>query len=141
SPPFGGGRSTPSRRAFERPIAIACFGDRAPCLPSRTWWISSRTNSPACVDADFPSAFLRRARSRVFFSGMASLPPLGSLAWAARTFVRRVRLARRARAEPMHVRGPGAEPPRTRAAAGSAADQELRRGEKEQPERGEQRAA
>jgi hypothetical protein len=33
---FGAGRFTPERRAFERPIAIACFVDRAPCLPSRT---------------------------------------------------------------------------------------------------------
>jgi hypothetical protein len=32
----GGGSSTPARRAFERPIAIACFVERAPCLPSRT---------------------------------------------------------------------------------------------------------
>jgi hypothetical protein len=31
----GGGRLTPDRRAFESPIAIACFVDRAPCLPSR----------------------------------------------------------------------------------------------------------
>ena len=29
--------STPARRAFERPMAIACLCDRAPCLPSRTW--------------------------------------------------------------------------------------------------------
>lgn len=35
--PFsGGGSPTPARRALERPIAIACFVDRAPCLPSRT---------------------------------------------------------------------------------------------------------
>jgi hypothetical protein len=33
--PFEGGKSTPARRAFESPIAIACFVDRAPCLPSR----------------------------------------------------------------------------------------------------------
>ena len=34
---FGGrGIFTPARRAFERPIATACCGDRAPCLPSRT---------------------------------------------------------------------------------------------------------
>jgi len=34
--PFRGGCSfTPERRAFERPIAIACSGERAPCLPSR----------------------------------------------------------------------------------------------------------
>ena len=26
-----------ARRALERPIAIACSGDRAPCFPSRTW--------------------------------------------------------------------------------------------------------
>jgi hypothetical protein len=32
----GAGRWTPARRAFERPIAIACFVDRAPCFPSRT---------------------------------------------------------------------------------------------------------
>src|SRR2546423_1404798 len=46
-PFFGGGKSTPARRAFERPIAIACLAERAPCLPSRTCSISSRTNSPA----------------------------------------------------------------------------------------------
>ena len=34
--PFLGGFSfTPARRAFERPIAIACWVERAPCLPSR----------------------------------------------------------------------------------------------------------
>jgi hypothetical protein len=31
----GGGSFTPARRAFESPMAIACFADRAPCLPSR----------------------------------------------------------------------------------------------------------
>src|SRR5689334_23369049 len=45
--PGEGGRSTPARRAFDRPIAIACFVERAPCLPSRMCSISSRTNSPA----------------------------------------------------------------------------------------------
>src|SRR5439155_27038594 len=36
--PFGGGGSfTPARRAFDRPIAMACCGERAPCFPSRTW--------------------------------------------------------------------------------------------------------
>jgi hypothetical protein len=46
--PFWGGFSlTPARRALERPIAIACLVERAPCFPSRTWCISSRTNSPA----------------------------------------------------------------------------------------------
>jgi hypothetical protein len=34
--PVGGRRSfTPARRAFDRPIAMACFVDRAPCFPSR----------------------------------------------------------------------------------------------------------
>ena len=32
----GRGRLTPARLAFDRPIAIACFADRAPCSPSRT---------------------------------------------------------------------------------------------------------
>jgi hypothetical protein len=35
---LAGGRPsfTPERRAFDSPMAIACFVDRAPCLPSRT---------------------------------------------------------------------------------------------------------
>jgi hypothetical protein len=70
--PFAGIR-TPARRAFDKPMAIACFVLRAPCFPSRTWWISSRTNSPACVDGDLPSALSRRARSSVSFSGIAHL--------------------------------------------------------------------
>ena len=32
---------TPARRAFDSPIAIACFVERAPCLPSRMCSISS----------------------------------------------------------------------------------------------------
>ena len=69
--PAGGLPSlTPARRAFDRPMAIACFVDRAPCLPSLTCSISSRTNSPACVDAAFPWRLSRRARSSVAFSGM-----------------------------------------------------------------------
>jgi hypothetical protein len=43
----GGGNFTPARRAFDNPIAIACFVERAPCLPSRMCSISSCTNSPA----------------------------------------------------------------------------------------------
>ena len=35
-----GGRSTPARRAFDNPIAIACFVERAPCFPSRICSIS-----------------------------------------------------------------------------------------------------
>jgi hypothetical protein len=35
--PLGaGGNLTPALRALERPIAMACFGEAAPCLPSRT---------------------------------------------------------------------------------------------------------
>ena len=46
-PRFGGGNFTPARRALDRPMAIACSGDRAPCSPFRMCSISSRTNSPA----------------------------------------------------------------------------------------------
>src|SRR5882724_1302898 len=35
SPFLGGGSFTPARRAFDKPIAIACLVERAPCLPSR----------------------------------------------------------------------------------------------------------
>jgi hypothetical protein len=35
-PATGGGSFTPERRAFDSPIAIACFVERAPCFPSRT---------------------------------------------------------------------------------------------------------
>ena len=69
-PFFGGGNFTPARRAFERPIAIACLADRAPCLPSRMCSISSRTNSPAWVEGDFPSRSSSRARSIVSSSGI-----------------------------------------------------------------------
>src|SRR6266581_7596431 len=55
APSLGGGNFTPARRAFDRPMAMACFVDRAPCLPSRIWSISSRTNSPAWVLGDLPS--------------------------------------------------------------------------------------
>jgi hypothetical protein len=69
-PAFGAFSFTPARRAFESPIAIACFVDRAPCLPSRMWSISSLTNSPAWVDGALPSRFARLARFKVFCSGM-----------------------------------------------------------------------
>jgi hypothetical protein len=69
--PFsGGGSLTPARRPFESPIAIACFVERAPCLPSQICSISSRTNSPACVVGAFPSRASFRARSIVLFSGI-----------------------------------------------------------------------
>jgi hypothetical protein len=35
-PRRGAGSGTPARRALDSPIAIVCFGDREPCLPSRT---------------------------------------------------------------------------------------------------------
>jgi len=65
------GTFTPARRAFDRPMAMACLLDRAPCLPSRTWCISSWMNSPAWVDGDFPSRLSRRARAIVAFSGIS----------------------------------------------------------------------
>ena len=70
SPGFGGANFTPARRALESPMAIACFVERAPCFPARISSISSRTNSPACVEADFPSRSSRRARSMVCFLDM-----------------------------------------------------------------------
>ena len=69
-PAFGAGRSTPARRAFDNPMAIACLVERAPCLPSRTCSISSRTNSPACVLGALPSALSCCARLLVRSSGI-----------------------------------------------------------------------
>src|ERR1051326_7332727 len=46
-PFLGGANLTPARRALDRPMAMACLVERAPCLPSRMCSISSRTNSPA----------------------------------------------------------------------------------------------
>jgi hypothetical protein len=34
-PALGAPNFTPARRAFDKPIAIACCGDLAPCFPSR----------------------------------------------------------------------------------------------------------
>jgi hypothetical protein len=70
----GADNFTPARRAFERPMAIACFVERAPCLPSRMWCISSRTNSPAWVVGALPARLSRRARSMVAFSGIPGPP-------------------------------------------------------------------
>src|SRR5687768_11289229 len=72
SPFLGGGKSTPARRACERPMAMACLVERAPCLPFRMSWITSRTNSPACVLGALPSRLSWRALSIVFLSGMAA---------------------------------------------------------------------
>ena len=75
APARGGFSLTPERRAFDRPMAIACFVDRAPCFPSRMCSISSRTNSPACVLGDLP---LRFACGPVRRSCVpASFPPSG----------------------------------------------------------------
>src|SRR5262245_28616767 len=68
-PLLGGERPTPARRAFERPIAMACCGDLAPCTPRRTLWISSRTNSPACVVGAFPARLSLLAFSMVRLPG------------------------------------------------------------------------
>jgi hypothetical protein len=77
SAPLGAGSFTPARLAFERPMAIACLVERAPCLSSRMCSISSRTNSPACVDGAFPSRASRRARSSVCRSGTVKTPDQG----------------------------------------------------------------
>ena len=69
-----GGILIPARRAFDRPIAIACLADLAPCTPCRICSISSRTNSPAWVDGDLPSRLSRWALSRVLFSGISTAP-------------------------------------------------------------------
>ena len=71
--PFAGaGSFTPARRAFDKPMAMACFVDRAPCFPSRMCSISSRTNSPACVDGAFPSRLSFCALRIVSFSGIVT---------------------------------------------------------------------
>src|SRR5207253_7165639 len=70
APFFGGGNFTPARRAFDKPIAIACLVERAPCSPSRICSISSRTNSPACVEDDLPFRLSLRARFFVSSSGI-----------------------------------------------------------------------
>jgi hypothetical protein len=71
--PFGGS-FTPDLLALLSPIAIAWSALFAPCLPSRMWCISSRTNSPAWVLAALPCLLARCARSCVAFSGMRATP-------------------------------------------------------------------
>lgn len=71
-PCAGGGSLTPARRAFDKPMAIACLAERAPCFPSRMCSISSRTNSPACVLGAFPSRLSFLARSITSFSGIVT---------------------------------------------------------------------
>ena len=73
----GGLSGTPARRAFDKPMAMTCLVERAPCLPCRTWCISSRTNSPAAVEGDFPLRRSSLAFLTVRFDGMTP-PPSGS---------------------------------------------------------------
>src|SRR5262245_48914619 len=54
---------------------MACLVERAPCLPSRMWCISSRMNSPACVVAASPRRLSRRARLIVSISAMIGSRP------------------------------------------------------------------
>src|ERR1700730_15495423 len=54
----------------ESPIAMACLVLAAPCLPSRMWCISSRTNSPAWVLGDLPASLSPLARSITSRSGV-----------------------------------------------------------------------
>jgi hypothetical protein len=61
----GGGKSMLARRASDGPMAMACFVLRAPCSPRRIRSISSRTNSPAWVEADLPARLSARAFSMV----------------------------------------------------------------------------
>src|SRR4051812_30999151 len=75
----------PARRALERPMAIACWGERAPCLPWRISSISSRTNSPAAVVAALPSRKSLRAFSIVCFLGIAILDRRCAVAHPANT--------------------------------------------------------
>ena len=81
-PFLGGDNFTPARRAFDRPIATACLVDRAPCLPCRTCSISSRTNSPACVEGALPSRSASWARSRVSSSGIVLFVRFSRANWS-----------------------------------------------------------
>ncbi|WP_198030245.1 hypothetical protein [Bradyrhizobium sp. Tv2a-2] len=55
-------------------MAMACCGDRAPCSPWRILSISSRTNSPAWVLADFPARLSALAFRIVSFRGIEMFP-------------------------------------------------------------------
>lgn len=79
--PGGAGSFTPARLALDNPMAIACLAERAPCFPSRTCSISSRTYSPACIDGDFAM----RARRVVSFAGMATIHLHHVVSWSLRS--------------------------------------------------------
>src|SRR5262249_34576467 len=82
----------PARRALDKPIAMACLGERAPCLPRRTCFIFSRTNSPAAVLGLFPARRSFLALSITAFSGMV---PSGRIQFRNWTLsARRSRLGR-----------------------------------------------
>jgi hypothetical protein len=78
-PFFGGSSFTPALRASESPIAMACFVDLAPCSPFRIFSISSCTNSPAWVLADFPSLLSSFAFSIVDLSGILQILNVNNL--------------------------------------------------------------
>ena len=93
-PFLGGGNFTPARRAFEWPIAIACFADAAPCFPSRMCSISSRTNSPTWVEGALLSSSPFRALSRVLSSsgmtgGFAAAKNCGYVSGASVSYLSR----------------------------------------------------
>jgi hypothetical protein len=117
-PFLGGFRSTPARRAFERPMAIACLAERAPCFPSRTCRISSRTNSPACVVGALPIRLSLRARSIVLCSGMSSTTSRFPLLSCVTVVAHRPK----AQLSCNYRDGPTQVPRRTPAAAGSSID-------------------
>src|SRR5205807_209938 len=84
-PFLGGRRATPARLALESPMAIACSGDLAPCLPWRILRTSSRTNSPACVVGALPARLSFHALSIVLLSGMIfSMQPMPRLSFVRR---------------------------------------------------------
>jgi len=116
--PRAGGSSTPARRAFERPMAIACLAERAPCFPSRTCRISSRTNSPACVVGALPIRLSLRARSIVLCSGMSSTTSRFPLLSCVTVVAHRPK----AQLSCNYRDGPTQVPRRTPAAAGSSID-------------------
>src|SRR5450759_2324529 len=72
--PFCGTPSLmPARRASDRPMAMACWRERTlPLLWCRAC-ISSRMNSPACVEGFLPARASRRARFNAIALGMMNL--------------------------------------------------------------------
>ena len=72
-PAFGGGRSTPARRAFDSPIAIACLSNaRRACPRARARFPRARIRRPECL-----ATCLRACPSSLFpeFPCLAWCPP------------------------------------------------------------------